>query len=303
MSTAPKNHSRRKLKSKRSFGSASSCPSNLPSNMKPSLPELFALHALEQKPNEGERRCDVARNAREAATSKPYLKGELLTTPRTTSSSDSSEPNSDRKQYEVSAFEVVENPTSFIREEQVIVREKPQPKALTGSNVVAIVKQLREFLQENDRSQEDDLLKALSPSKAQQIVAFLDRHPGFRVLHEHLYSLIYYQHSDDQDDDCNCSSLVHDEASTGPCLASTNGSGRQYVGARYNESQSARASLPRSNYGAAVYGDDKAEKAPNQERLDPGALTSSMRVTSPTGGAGHLRCRGPYPWMGPCPVH
>ncbi|KAH7936807.1 hypothetical protein HPB49_004955 [Dermacentor silvarum] len=268
MSTAPKSHRRRKLKSKRSLGSASSGPSNLPSNMKPSLPELFALHTLKQKPNEGEHRCDVARNAREAATSKPNMKGELLTTPRTTSSSDSSE-TSGRKQYEaITPSEVLENQTSLIGEEQAIVRGKPEPKALKESNVVVIVKQLREFLLENSPSQEDDLLKAPSPSKAQQIIevyctvnAFLDRHAGFRVLHEHLYSFIYNEHSNDQYDVCDCSSLVHDGASTGSCLASTNDSGRQYAVARDNESRSAHPSSPSSSYyGATMDGDDKEEK-------------------------------------------
>ncbi|KAH7937833.1 hypothetical protein HPB49_016581 [Dermacentor silvarum] len=267
MLTAPKRHGRRKLKSKRSFGSASSGPSNLPSNMKPSLPELFALHALEQKPNEGERRCDVTRNAREAATSKPYVKGERFKTPRTTSSSESSEP-SNRKQYEGSASEVVQNQTSFIEEEEVIVCEKPGPKALTESNVEDIVKQLRELLLENGPFQEDDLLKALSPSKAQQIVevygalnAFLHWHPGLRVLREQLYSFIYYQHSDDQHDECDCLSLVRDGACTGSCLASTNGSGRQYAVGRDGESRSARVSSPRSSfYGATVNDDDKTEK-------------------------------------------
>ncbi|KAH7980995.1 hypothetical protein HPB49_020690 [Dermacentor silvarum] len=234
--------------------------------MKPSLVELFAFHTLKQKPNEGERRCDVARNAREAATSKPYMKGELLTTPRTTSSSDSSKP-SDRKQYEASASGAVENQTSFIEEEQVIVREKPEPKALTESNMVDIVKQLREFLQDNGPSQEDDLLKALSPSKAQQIIevygtltAFLDRHPGFRVLHEHLYSFVYYQHP--EDDECDRSFLVHDGASTGSFLASTSDSGRQYKVACDDESRSARASSSSSSYYSddSSYGDDKQEK-------------------------------------------
>ncbi|KAH7974913.1 hypothetical protein HPB49_021387 [Dermacentor silvarum] len=97
--TAPKRHRRRKLNSNLSFSSASSGPGNFPSNMKPSPTELFALHTLKQKPIDGERRCDVARNARVAATSKPYVKGELLAIPRTTSSLESSKPF-ERKQYE-----------------------------------------------------------------------------------------------------------------------------------------------------------------------------------------------------------
>ncbi|KAH7967442.1 hypothetical protein HPB49_024863 [Dermacentor silvarum] len=279
--TAPKRHRRKKLKFKMSFGSASRGSSLLPSNMKPSPPELFALQTLKQKPNEDECRCDVARNAREAATSKPYLKGELFTTPRTTSSSDSSKP-SERKQYEASASEVFENQTSFIGEEQVIVCEKRKPKALTESTVVDIVKQLRESLQEYGPSQEDDLLKALSPSKAQQIVevygtlaAFLDRHPGFRVLHEHLYSFIYYQHPDDQDDECDCSSLVHEGASTGSCLASTNVSGRQYPVARDDESRIARASSPSCRYyGATVDGHNKEQE--NRRKKNGSAQVPSL---------------------------
>ncbi|KAH7973545.1 hypothetical protein HPB49_002280 [Dermacentor silvarum] len=188
--TAPKRHRRRKLKLKLSFGSASNGPNNLPSNMKPSLPELFALHTLKQKHNEGERRCGVARNAREAATSKPYVK---------------------------------------------------------------------EFLQENGPSQEHDLLKALSPSKAQQIIevyctltGLLDRYPRFLALHEHLCSSIYYQHTDDQAGECDCSPLVHGGACTGSSLASTTASGRQYAVARDDESRSA--------HGPAVNGDDREQE-------------------------------------------
>ncbi|KAH7937831.1 hypothetical protein HPB49_016579 [Dermacentor silvarum] len=285
MLTAPKRQRRRKLKSKRSFGSASSGTSNLPSNMKPSLPELFALHALKQKPNEGERPCDVARNAREAATSKPYVKGELLTTPRTTSTSDSREP-SDRKQCEASASEIVENQTSFIEEEQVIVCEKPGRKALTESNVEDIVKQLREFLLENSPSQKHDLLKALSPSKA-----FLDWHLGSRVLHEHLYSFIYYQHSNDQDDECDCPSLVHDGASTGSCLTSTIDTGRQYAVARDDESRSARVISPSSScYGATMECDDKEEKRRMKNRWTqvpslPRCESRALQVVQKTCGA------------------
>ncbi|KAH7981222.1 hypothetical protein HPB49_022446 [Dermacentor silvarum] len=266
--TAPKRRRRRKLKSKLPFGSTSSGPSNLPSNTKPSLAELFAFHTLKQKPNEGERRCDVARNAREAATSKPHVKGELLTTPRTTSSADGSKTY-DRKQYEASTSEVVEKQASFIGDEQVIVREKPEPKALTESIVVDTVKQLREFLQENGPSQEEDLLKALSFSKARRIIEvygtltrFLDRHPGFRVIHEHLYSFIYYQTPDDQDDEWDCSSQVHDGASTGSCVASTNDGGRQYTVTRDDEPWTTRASSSSSSYYStdSSYGDDKQQE-------------------------------------------
>ncbi|KAH7974869.1 hypothetical protein HPB49_020593 [Dermacentor silvarum] len=264
---APKRHRRRKLKFKLSFGSESSGPSNLPSNMKPSPTELFALHTLRQKPNEGERPCDVARNAREAATSKPYVNGELLTIPRTTSSSDSSKPF-ERKQYEARASDVVKNQTNLIGEEHVIVREKPEPKALTESNVEDVVKQLREFLQENGPSQEEDLLKALSPSKAQQIIEvdsmltiFLDLPLGFGVLHEHLCSFIYYQHPDDEDNECDCSSLAHGGASTRSCSASTYASGRQYAVARDDESRSARASSPSSTYHwPTADGDDREQE-------------------------------------------
>ncbi|KAH7974911.1 hypothetical protein HPB49_021385 [Dermacentor silvarum] len=205
-----------------SFSSAISGPGNFPFNMKPSLPVLFALHTLKQKPNEGERRCDVARNAREAAASKPYV--------------------------------------------NVIVREKPESKALTESNVEDTVKQLRKFLQENGPSQEDDVLKALSPSKAQQIIevyctltAFLDWQPRFLVLHEHLCSFIYYQQPDDQDDEWDCSSLVHGGASTGSCSASTNASGRQYAVARDGKSRSVRASSPSSSYHVPIMDGDDIE--------------------------------------------
>ncbi|KAH7982445.1 hypothetical protein HPB52_005061 [Rhipicephalus sanguineus] len=100
---------------------------------------------------------------------------------------------------------VAEDGDGFIADE-VVVHDNPKPK-LAELDAVDIMRQLRNVLQENGPSEEDDLRKALSTSQAQMIVntygtitAFLDHCPGFEIIYEDLYTFVYYQSTDDEDD-------------------------------------------------------------------------------------------------------
>ncbi|XP_075548192.1 uncharacterized protein LOC142582398 isoform X4 [Dermacentor variabilis] len=170
MSTvAAKRERRKKPKPKLSFGSSSGASGNLPSNMQANLPELFALLKMQQQVQSDEPPCEVNGNVTGWSAHKHSL---------------------------------VEEGT---------VEEEVEPEPLTEADVTDIVRQLREVLQQNGPSQEDDLLNALAPEQACRVLAtydtltaFLDRHPGFRQLHEDLHSFIYYQDPDDDDDDDDC---------------------------------------------------------------------------------------------------
>ncbi|KAH7950345.1 hypothetical protein HPB49_022719 [Dermacentor silvarum] len=165
--TALKRQSRRKFKSKLPFVAPRGIgPSSSPLNMQANHPELFALLTTQPEADEDERRCDVAGCATEPPVSRRSSNGELLTTPGTMPteeykarlSSDGAKP-SDKKQREEVAFDVVENVTGFIGEEEVTLDEKPESKALSESDLV--VRKVREDLQEKGPAKEDDLREGL----------------------------------------------------------------------------------------------------------------------------------------------
>ncbi|XP_049520809.1 uncharacterized protein LOC119445049 [Dermacentor silvarum] len=164
---ARKHYRRRKLKPKLSFGSTSGGTTSLATNMKANLPELFALLKKQLNP-------DVPGNATEAAASKHCFKDGILATPETMPSDkceaqSSSHSTGPATECEASVSEVDEVKTSFFGEQEVVVTEESQPKALAESDVVDIVRRLREVLQEKGPSQEDDF-EALTPSQAQLIL-------------------------------------------------------------------------------------------------------------------------------------
>ncbi|KAH7960182.1 hypothetical protein HPB49_017568 [Dermacentor silvarum] len=256
---------RRKLNPTLSFGLTRGGPSSLPSNMKANLLELFALVKVQLKP-------DVPGNATEAAALKRCSKDGVLATPetldhrRTRSSSHTTEPLKWRK-CEASASEVVVVETSFTGEHEVIVNEEPGPKALAESEVMDTLRQLREVLQEKGPSQEDDLLEAPNPSQPQLVLevlgtltTFLDRRPGFRVVHEDLYAFVYH-HGPDDVYACFSTSLLQDGATTVCLTTRSNYSGRQHLEATDGGPRGARFSSSNTYaYESAVDRDDEEEE-------------------------------------------
>ncbi|KAH6942523.1 hypothetical protein HPB50_006948 [Hyalomma asiaticum] len=252
----------RRRKSKHSFGSTSSCSSNLPSNTQADLPELFARLTLRHAANEDDRRRrDAAGDG--PLTSKGCSKGELPKTPKTAPSDSRKERSSLRatkpsrkKECQANASEGVDNGTVFTREVKDIANGKPGPKSIAESDVVDIVRQMREVLQERGPSQEEELLEALGQSQAKPVleaygslIAFLDRFPDFRVVHEDLYTFVYYLDPEDEDEDT---------ASTGsrPLSSSKEDDGYQCTSAGKGRPRRSRASSTSSgsSYATAVEG-------------------------------------------------
>ncbi|KAH7944704.1 hypothetical protein HPB51_028577 [Rhipicephalus microplus] len=84
--------------------------------------------------------------------------------------------------------------------------ETRKPK-LTKQSAVDIMTQLRHFLRERGPFEEHDLRKALSISQVLMILdmhgtstVFLDHFPLFEVIYEDLYTFMYYNCTDDEDD-------------------------------------------------------------------------------------------------------
>ncbi|KAH7943803.1 hypothetical protein HPB52_011786 [Rhipicephalus sanguineus] len=277
----------RRRKPKLSVGSTSSCSSNFTSNVQAKLPELFARLTLRQSANEDERHYRAARYR--PPVSKPCSEGEVPKTPRgdahkTRSSLDSTSS----KECEASASEVVENGSDFIREAEEIVNEKPGPKNLAESYVVDVVRQMREVLQEWGPSQEKDLLEALGYARAKPVleaygtlIAFLGRYPEFRVLHEDLYTFVYYQDPDDEDEEGGFSSLNKDGATTASCLASSvkDDGGSQYTEAGVRKHRRSRSSSSSSScYESALDGEEDDRE---QRRCYPTKVVWSQGPSNP----------------------
>lgn len=281
----PKRDRRKKLKFKLSLGSTSSGPSNLPSNMKANLPDILEALKMQRIADEDKRRTPVAGNSADIAASKDCSKGEVLPNPVTTASGKcKGQASSERKACDARTFE-----TSLIKEEEVLDDGKPESKVLTESDVVSIARRLREVLQANGPSQEDDLLEALSPSQAHLILqaygtltTFLSRRPGFRVLHEDLYSFIYYEDPDEEDNESSCVSVVQCGATTEPSLASGSDSGLQYAVARDGGARRLLGTSSSSgSYESAVDGEDD-EQEKNQMKHGWNQVGSLPRCQSPT---------------------
>ncbi|XP_077524889.1 uncharacterized protein LOC144136441 isoform X2 [Amblyomma americanum] len=210
---ATKRDKRKKSKPRLSFGSSSGACTNLPSNMQANLTDLFALLKRQQQAHVDEPHYDANGNTTGWSAHKNARKDDLLMYPESglgtysARSSPDSTQLSDGKEFQ----EVGEDDSSSICVDDVPVDDESEYQVLTDADVADIVRQLRDFLQENGPSQEDDLLKVLSAQQARQVLSeystlanFVDRHPGFRQLHEELHSFLYYQDpEDDDDDDCD----------------------------------------------------------------------------------------------------
>ncbi|KAL1486705.1 hypothetical protein MTO96_008778 [Rhipicephalus appendiculatus] len=116
----------------------------------------------------------------------------------------------------------------FSPTKQKVTWSKSRGGAISETDAASILKQIREILQENGPTQEDDLLEALGSSQTRVIIqahgtltAFLDRRPGFRVVREELYTFIYYQDPEEEDEAAGRSSSVKVGGATASCQESS----------------------------------------------------------------------------------
>ncbi|KAH7981846.1 hypothetical protein HPB52_001265 [Rhipicephalus sanguineus] len=220
----PKRPRRRKIKAKLSFGSSSGGTSGLPCHLKANLTELIALLETPQKGQGDELRPGLMRDAiEEAGTSPAATISDSYETQR------SSKPADGHSKASSSA--VVDHQRSYAGDDEAVRMAKPEPRALTELDESDIVRQLREVLQKKGPSQEDDLLGAVSPSQAELVLevygtmtAFLDKRPGFNVVHEDLYSFVYYE---DPDGELQSGSSSHTKKENTSGSSGSNSGGRQ----------------------------------------------------------------------------
>ncbi|KAL1486704.1 hypothetical protein MTO96_008777 [Rhipicephalus appendiculatus] len=184
------------------------------------------------------------------------------------------------------------------------VEQKPR-EAISETDAASILKQIREILQENGPTQEVDLLEALGPSQIRLIIeahgtltAFLDRCPGFRVVREDLYTFVYYQDPEEEDEAAGRSSFVKIGATTASCEDSSvecNGGRLQAAAGDAGPRRIRSTSSSSDSYESAVEGEEEgARKAsiPIEERIQSGTLTSSP-FPSRTSCQANARRRGP----------
>lgn len=185
---------------KPSFDSTSSSSRISPSNDQETLEQLFADLKLQLGSNEGQRQCDrVAGNTprklpehfSEALRMRRRTQGDQFET----HSLDRTEPSSTKK-FGTSATEAAESGAGFAEGAEGGVEEKS--RGIDLYTQVNIVRQVQEIIQENGPLQEGELLQTLGPSQARMILeaygtlaVFLERHPGFVILHKGAYEFIY----------------------------------------------------------------------------------------------------------------
>ncbi|KAH8034359.1 hypothetical protein HPB51_023489 [Rhipicephalus microplus] len=169
-------------------------PNNKPSNIETSLLELLVHFRMQQESHYGKRQSSEVRNACQRVDSKCHSRDKNSTPSRTMSN----------YKGKVLGKSNISSSTSDEGEYEFKVDEKPR---LTKQGALDILTHLRDFLRENGPSEEYELRKAVSISEVQKILdihgtitAFLVPFPIFEVIHEYLYTFVYYNCSDGEED-------------------------------------------------------------------------------------------------------
>ncbi|KAH6948169.1 hypothetical protein HPB50_023119 [Hyalomma asiaticum] len=183
----PKRPRKRKVKAKHSFGSTSS-------EMQANFSDPIAHLEKSQRDEAEEALPNLTVNTNEeVGPSTSTTTGENYKAESVHAS------NTLAKNCDVTKSKLVHHPSSIGRHDHISTVETPEPKALTGADVEDIMRDMRQLLLDKGPSQEQELLDAVSPLHAEQVVqvhgtmtAFLNQHPGFAVVNEDLYSFVYY---------------------------------------------------------------------------------------------------------------
>ncbi|XP_075737906.1 uncharacterized protein LOC142777422 isoform X3 [Rhipicephalus microplus] len=186
--------------------------------------------------------------------------------------------------------------TGWSAHKHSLVDQMPEPLPLTDDDAADILSHLQAVLLENGPSQEEDLLKALQPEQARQVLAayntltdFLDGHPGFKCNDEDLLSFYYVDPDDDDEGDGDC-------YYTFPAADLCDGLSRLAVGAKNaagyqsdspvdsdSGAQSVRTSSPCStSYLTAIEGEDEEED--DEKGKKPGCKDDSTQTPLPPHG-------------------
>ncbi|KAH6921052.1 hypothetical protein HPB50_027960 [Hyalomma asiaticum] len=228
----PKRPRKRKVKAKISFGSTtSSCNSSLPCHVQASLRDIITLLETAQKGEREEQQPDLTFKATEEAKCGR----------RPTAATTIGKNCDDSARCSIPGVENSKPATSTVEHHQRSVGEsigvarthKSEPKSLSERDVMDIVKTMRRMLLKEGPLQEHELAAAVSPTHTKLLLemhetmtAFLKRQPGFMVVHEDLYTFVYYEEPDGEVED-GSTSRVKDEEFTGPSSSVSTNSGRQ----------------------------------------------------------------------------
>ncbi|KAH8037942.1 hypothetical protein HPB51_019294 [Rhipicephalus microplus] len=277
MSTTGARRRERSRRPKPTFGSSSRATRNLPHNMQATLEELFADLTLQRGSSEPEwRRCvQEEGNAPEPPV---YRRRSKWDHPRTSDKAPSETPehlrpsnatkSSARNDCGTNAPKVFESGTIFMDEAERNAGQNPTG-AISATNASCPLRQIREILQENGPTREDDLLKALGPSLTRVIfeehstlTAFLGQHPGFQVVRKDLYTFVCYK-GPEENGTRGRSSLAEPRAIKASCEETpVRRSGRrQPVGVGDSLSRSVSSNSSSSDpYESAVDGEEERER-------------------------------------------
>ncbi|KAL1442088.1 hypothetical protein MTO96_031006 [Rhipicephalus appendiculatus] len=221
-----------KAKAKLSFGSTSRGPSNPPSRVKADLPDLFTRPEVQQKGEEGVRRCDDSEDRTKGAApnccSNHEKAEKVVSEMRVAESSfhrikpmdgnewEDSPKKSTADESTTDASESTTDASSFNFEGNNITSREAESDAFADSYAADIARLLRKALK-NGPSLEGGLLSALSPSQVQYVVhaygslaAFMDHRPEFELAQEGPYTLVDYEDLDGEE--CDCSGSSHSQA-------------------------------------------------------------------------------------------
>ncbi|KAH7962725.1 hypothetical protein HPB52_017672 [Rhipicephalus sanguineus] len=289
MSTAaaPIRASKRKfvVRAKPSSDSTNSGFGYLPSRVEVNLPELFAHPEMHT-------RSDDPAGTTEEAASALGSNDEIQANPERTPSHKfevelTSQSNSpvEESEREDSTRPFVKDATILHAKDDGTVVEKSHSRALTESDVADIEK-VRRVLQVHGPSDQGELLKALSPSQAQDVLqlygtltAFIEQLPGFILLREDLYTFVYYEEPDGEEYDCGGSSNLQDEADDVAHSTDSDNGGHQYTVSDDCELQRARSSSSSSScYESAV--EEQHEEENNGLKNASCQVSSSPRCHS-----------------------
>ncbi|KAH6938294.1 hypothetical protein HPB50_008352 [Hyalomma asiaticum] len=191
----PERPRKRRVKAKLSFASTCTGNSRLPCHLQADLTDLNVLLERLQKSEADEHRSDLTINAtEETGPTKAITIGENCEAESVRSSKPSVE------NCEAATPTVVDTESRIRGNDQAVKKEKPEPKSLSKTDVLDIMRQLRQVLQKKGPSQEHDTVEAVSllhaklmPEMHGTMTAFPDTRPGHTLTQEDVYSFVHYR--------------------------------------------------------------------------------------------------------------
>ncbi|KAH6937035.1 hypothetical protein HPB50_025303 [Hyalomma asiaticum] len=223
MGAIPNRARKRKVTAKLSFRSTSTGNSSLSRHLRANFAHLIALPPTAQK-GEGDESWP-------GLTISVTEKTGLITATTTGENNEAESVNRRKplaKNCDAATSKLALHPSSTGRDGQVITVENPEPRGLTETDILDIVRHMRQLLQHKGPSQEHELVEVVSLLQDELVLqvqgrttAFLNRLPGFIVVNEDRQCSVYYEDPDGEVQDGSTSRIKH-ETITGTSSTSSN---------------------------------------------------------------------------------